>query len=94
VRAIRQASVDELARAPGMNRKAAEQIADYFAHRAEAEGDPADAGGALDDAIDDLTDASAQGAGDTAGEPLDGEIDNATCAGPGPDDDAPAEPVA
>ncbi|HEX8109913.1 MAG TPA: excinuclease ABC subunit UvrC, partial [Kofleriaceae bacterium] len=36
VRAIRQASVDELARAPGMNRKAAEQIADYFARRAAA----------------------------------------------------------
>ena len=38
VRAIRQASVDDLARAPGMNRKAAEQIADYFARRAAAEG--------------------------------------------------------
>jgi excinuclease ABC subunit C len=37
VRAIRQASVDDLARAPGMNRKAAEQIADYFARRAEPE---------------------------------------------------------
>jgi excinuclease ABC subunit C len=37
VRAIRQASVDELARAPGMNRRAAEQVADYFAGRAAAE---------------------------------------------------------
>jgi excinuclease ABC subunit C len=95
VRAIRQASVDELARAPGMNRKAAEQIADYFARRAEAEaeGDPAEAGSALDDAIDDLTDASAQGAGGAADEPLDAEIDHgATCADPA-SDDAPAEPV-
>ncbi|HEX3474859.1 MAG TPA: excinuclease ABC subunit UvrC [Kofleriaceae bacterium] len=84
VRAVRQASVDELARAPGMNRKAAEQIADYFARRAadeteaEAERDDTGAGSALDDAIDDLTDASAQGADPGA-------------AG---DDDAPAEPVA
>jgi excinuclease ABC subunit C len=31
VRAVRQASVEELARAPGMNRKAAEQVASYFA---------------------------------------------------------------
>ncbi|HEY3805671.1 MAG TPA: excinuclease ABC subunit UvrC [Kofleriaceae bacterium] len=31
VRAIRQASVDDLAKAPGMNRKAAEAIAKYFA---------------------------------------------------------------
>jgi excinuclease ABC subunit C len=33
VRAVRTASVDELARAPGMNRKAAEQVAQYFAQR-------------------------------------------------------------
>ncbi|HEX3764141.1 MAG TPA: excinuclease ABC subunit UvrC, partial [Kofleriaceae bacterium] len=52
VRAIRQASVDELARAPGMNRKAAEQIADYFTRRAgtepdaEPDAEPADAEGA------------------------------------------------
>ena len=30
VRAVRQATVDELAKAPGMNRKAAEQVAKYF----------------------------------------------------------------
>jgi len=96
VRAIRQASVDDLARAPGMNRKAAEQIADYFAR--QAAGEAGDAGDALDEAIDDLTDASAQGAGAATGEPLDGAIDgDATYADPGPtdaDDDAPAEPVA
>jgi excinuclease ABC subunit C len=96
VRAVRQASVDELARAPGMNRKAAEQIADYFAR--QAAGEPDDAGDALDEAIDDLTDASAQGARDATGEPLDGAIDeDATYVDPGPtdaDDDAPAEPVA
>jgi excinuclease ABC subunit C len=33
VRAVRQASVDELAKAPGMNRKAAEEIRQYFAAR-------------------------------------------------------------
>jgi excinuclease ABC subunit C len=105
VRAIRQASVDDLARAPGMNRKAAEQIADYFA-RQDA-GEAGDAGDALDAAIDDLTDASAQGAGDAAGGPLEAAIDDdASYAGPGPAsdgapgaadgaaDDAPAEPVA
>ncbi|HET9620868.1 MAG TPA: excinuclease ABC subunit UvrC [Kofleriaceae bacterium] len=37
VRAVRQASVDELARAPGMTRKAAEQVSQYFAARAEIE---------------------------------------------------------
>jgi excinuclease ABC subunit C len=79
VRAIRQASVDDLARAPGMNRKAAEQIADYFARRGAAES--AATGGAIDGtidgAIDDLTDASAQGAGplDPAGaEPFPDEV--------------------
>jgi excinuclease ABC subunit C len=75
VRAIRQASVDDLARAPGMNRKAAEQIADYFARRGAAESAAID--GAIDDAIDDLTDASAQGAGplDPAGaEPFPDEV--------------------
>ena len=36
VRAIRQASVDDLAKAPGMNRKAAEAIAKYFADVAAA----------------------------------------------------------
>ena len=42
VRAIRQATIDELARAPGMNRKAAEQVADYFARSAAPESDGAD----------------------------------------------------
>ncbi len=35
VRAVRQATVDELTKAPGMNRKTAEAIAHYFAHSAE-----------------------------------------------------------
>jgi excinuclease ABC subunit C len=34
VRAVRQASVEDLAKAPGMNRKAAEQVAKYFAEAA------------------------------------------------------------
>ena len=66
VRAIRQASVDELARAPGMNRKAAAQIADYFARRAETDGaEPGDdlPEGAIDDAIDDPTDDVPSGLG-------------------------------
>ncbi len=33
VRAVRQATVDDLAKAPGMNRKAAEQVVAYFADR-------------------------------------------------------------
>ena len=37
VRAVRLASVDELARAPGMTRKAAEQVAKYFADAGAAE---------------------------------------------------------
>ncbi len=37
VRAVRLASVEDLAKAPGMNRKAADAIAAYFAERAELE---------------------------------------------------------
>jgi excinuclease ABC subunit C len=37
VRAVRQASLDELSRAPGMNRKAATQVAAYFAERVRLE---------------------------------------------------------
>src|SRR6185295_10090781 len=39
VRAIRQATVEDLAKAPGMNKKAAEQVAKYFADVAAAEAD-------------------------------------------------------
>jgi hypothetical protein len=42
---VRQASLDDLSRAPGMNRKAATQVAAYFAERARLEGE---AGGELD----------------------------------------------
>jgi excinuclease ABC subunit C len=80
VRAVRQASVEDLARAPGMNRKAAEQIADYFARRAQADGpDQPDQPEALDEAIDDLTDASAQGASELD---ADAELDAADPAAP------------
>jgi excinuclease ABC subunit C len=44
VRAVRQATVDELARAPGMNRKAALQIAAYFAERTRLEAAGAEPG--------------------------------------------------
>jgi excinuclease ABC subunit C len=40
VRAVRQATLDELARAPGMTRKAAEQVARYFAEHAEDDAHP------------------------------------------------------
>ncbi len=41
VRAVRQASIDDLAKAPGMNRKAAEQVEKYFADIAALEADSA-----------------------------------------------------
>jgi excinuclease ABC subunit C len=41
VRAVRQATVDDLAKASGMNRKAAEQVAKYFADVAALENAPA-----------------------------------------------------
>ena len=58
VRAIRQATVEDLARAPGMNRKAAVQVADYFARRVQAEGatDAADEAGIDADAAADASD--------------------------------------
>jgi excinuclease ABC subunit C len=73
VRSVRQASLDELARAPGMNRKTAQQVADYFAERArlEAGGEGTDdvthevADGVADDVTDDA------GALDEADETLD-----------------------
>jgi len=39
VRAVRTASIEELAKAPGMNKKAAEQVAQYFAQRAAENSD-------------------------------------------------------
>jgi excinuclease ABC subunit C len=43
VRAVRQASIDELTRAPGMTRKAADEVAKYFAsHSAEDDTDGVD----------------------------------------------------
>ncbi|MBV8762475.1 MAG: hypothetical protein JO257_34645, partial [Deltaproteobacteria bacterium] len=54
VRAVRQASVDELAKAPGMNKKAAEAIASYFADLERGGGDAA-----IDDNIVDAIDPDA-----------------------------------
>jgi excinuclease ABC subunit C len=48
VRAVRQASLEELTRAPGMNRKAAEAVAQYFAERATEAGPEADADAGAD----------------------------------------------
>jgi excinuclease ABC subunit C len=85
VRAIRQATADELARAPGMNRKAAEQVAAHFAGRAASGG-----GGAaeVDPELEDCA-TTAQDGGDDA--------ELAPGAEPFPDeviDDDPAEPDA
>ena len=65
VRSVRQASLDELARAPGMNRKTAQQVAGYFAERARLE-----AGGAApaDDVSDDDDTLDAAGDAVDAGE--------------------------
>ncbi|HEY0482357.1 MAG TPA: excinuclease ABC subunit UvrC [Kofleriaceae bacterium] len=65
VRAIRQATVDDLARAPGMNRKAAVQVADYFAGRARIEADPASDATEADRAADREASAGAATAADT-----------------------------
>jgi excinuclease ABC subunit C len=43
VREVRQASLEQLAKAPGMNKKAAQQVLDYFAAVTAAEAEPADA---------------------------------------------------
>jgi excinuclease ABC subunit C len=61
VRAIRQASVDELARAPGMNRKAAKQVAAHFTGGAASGGT---GGTHPDDAADSDGDDTAAIAGD------------------------------
>ncbi|HEY5950362.1 MAG TPA: excinuclease ABC subunit UvrC, partial [Kofleriaceae bacterium] len=44
VRAIRQATLDEIVKAPGMNKKAAQQVVDYFTAVTAAEAEPVDAG--------------------------------------------------
>jgi len=75
VRAIRQAGIDELARAPGMNRKAAEQVAGYFASRAESEAGDEAAAGEVDDTDD--------------GEVIDTEPPAEEPPEPAPEDEAP-----
>jgi excinuclease ABC subunit C len=61
VRAVRQASIEDLAKAPGMNRKAAEQVARYFADVATFEADAAEP--ALEAVYDDGDDTDAPGDG-------------------------------
>jgi excinuclease ABC subunit C len=53
VRAVRQANVDDLAKAPGMNKKAAEAVAKYFAELEQGGGDQAIA--------EEITDAMSDG---------------------------------
>jgi excinuclease ABC subunit C len=89
VRAIRQASVDDLARAPGMNRKAAEQVAEYFAGRSDAEATEAgDAATADATAVEADLDAI-----DTIAGTADAEADADEFPDDIIDDDAPGEPV-
>jgi excinuclease ABC subunit C len=52
VRAVRQATVEDLAKAPGMNRKAAEQVAKYFADAATGEAEAQAADGTVAQAED------------------------------------------
>lgn len=55
VRAIRQASLEELTKAPGMNKKAAQQVVDYFTAVTAAEADPVTAGAEpIDASIDPI----------------------------------------
>ncbi len=60
VRAIRQATIEELLRAPGMNRKVAEQVARYFVERAKQEADGVEVTGS-DATIDSDFDANVEG---------------------------------
>jgi excinuclease ABC subunit C len=63
VRAVRQATLDELVKAPGMNRKAARQVADYFTECAKREADgPAGDAPADDKARRDASDDAEAGA--------------------------------
>jgi excinuclease ABC subunit C len=73
VRAVRQASVDELSRAPGMNRKAAMQVAAYFAERVALEADA----GAADELADLPVDDDGETDLDAGGEPDEGDAGGA-----------------
>jgi excinuclease ABC subunit C len=70
VRGVRQASVEELAKAPGMTRKAAEQVAKFFAEPEAPEAAPADE--LVPEAVyegdesDGTIDANVEGGGDVA----------------------------
>ena len=63
VREVRKATLDELVKAPGMNRRAAVQVSRYFAERAEGELDPAIEGEAGPDVEDGGGDSLAPGTG-------------------------------
>jgi len=81
VRAVRQATVDDLAKAPGMNRKAAEQVAQYFQDReredaqaaAEFEAMPAEE--ITDESSDDFMAPSAESEVDANVEGRAGDVD-------------------
>src|SRR5262249_17511114 len=79
VREIRQASPEQLAKAPGMNKKAAQQVVDYFTAVANAESEPGDA------SIDPIQEPLYEGDdSDAAGQP-DAERGAATDGGLGQD---------
>ena len=81
VRAVRQATTDELAKAPGMNRKAAEQVAQYFADReredaqAAAEFEAMPAQEISDETSDELTSPSIEADDDANVEGRAGDVD-------------------
>ena len=86
VRSVRQATVDDLVKAPGMNRKAAEQVAQYFAERERDDAQAATEFEAVpvEEIGDDLTSPSAESDDDANVEGRAGDVDIDAEIEPGP----------
>ncbi len=91
VRAVRLATLDELAKAPGMTRKAAEAIGRYFTERAEIEGGAAIATVEYPNAATISGEISAGDAIAAALDSDDGEVDDLTAPSADSDIDANVE---
>jgi len=87
VRAVRQASLEDLVKAPGMNRKAADAVAQYFAERATIEAETAITAAAYPNAA---TISGEISAGEVLAQEVDVE-DDLTVPSPESDDDANVE---
>ncbi len=87
VRAVRQASIDELAKAPGMNRKAAEQVAKYFVDIAALE---AEAETAIEQPAVEAVYEGDESDGTSAAPPPADDPAPASAAPPTPSDETPA----